>query len=32
LFTLPGDYGLFDPRAVVERIKHSDVWVEPATP
>jgi hypothetical protein len=32
LFTLPGDYRLFDPRAVVERIKHSDVWVEPATP
>jgi hypothetical protein len=32
LFTLPGDYRLFDPRAVVERIKHSDVWVAPATP
>jgi hypothetical protein len=32
LFTLPRDYRLFDPRAVVERIKHSDVWAEPATP
>jgi hypothetical protein len=32
LFTLPGNYRLFDPRAVVERIKHSDVWAGPATP
>jgi hypothetical protein len=29
LFTVPHDYRWFDPRAVVERIKHSDVWVEP---
>jgi hypothetical protein len=32
LFMLPRGYRLFDPRAVVERIKHSDVWVDPASP
>jgi hypothetical protein len=32
LFALPSDYRLFDPRAVVERVKHSDVWVQPAAP
>ncbi len=29
LFVLPSDYRAFDPRALVERIKHSDVWAAP---
>ena len=29
LFTVPQEFRWFDPRAVVERIKHSDVWAEP---
>jgi hypothetical protein len=32
LFRLPRDYRLFDPRALVERIKRSDVWVDPPSP
>jgi len=28
LFIVPPDYRKFDPRAVIERIKHSDVWAE----
>jgi hypothetical protein len=28
LFIVPPDYRKFDPRAVLERIKHSDVWAE----
>src|SRR5579863_2049325 len=28
LFTLPSDYRKFDPQALIERIKKSDVWVE----
>jgi hypothetical protein len=31
LFTVPRDYRRFDPRAVVERIKQSDVWAAPPT-
>jgi hypothetical protein len=29
LFMLPGDYRKFDPQQLIDRIKHSDVWVEP---
>jgi len=29
LFTLPADYARFDPRDLLERIRHSDAWVEP---
>jgi hypothetical protein len=29
LFELPAGYGKFDPRELIERIKQSDVWVEP---
>jgi hypothetical protein len=32
LFMVPADYHLLDPRALVERIKHSDVWAGPADP
>jgi hypothetical protein len=28
-FEIPGDYKKFDPRALIEQIKHSDVWVDP---
>jgi hypothetical protein len=28
LFVVPPDYRRFDPRAVLERVKHSDVWAE----
>ena len=29
LFSLPPDYRKLDPQALIERIKHSDVWAEP---
>lgn len=29
LFVIPADYRLFDPARLIERIKQSDVWVEP---
>ena len=29
LFAVPAGYGKFDPQQLIERIKHSDVWVEP---
>jgi hypothetical protein len=29
LFEIPGDYRKFDPQQLIERIKQSDVWVEP---
>ena len=29
LFGIPSGYRKFDPRALLERIKQSDVWVEP---
>jgi hypothetical protein len=29
LFVVPRDYQAFDPRALVERIKQSDVWAAP---
>jgi hypothetical protein len=29
LFTVPASYRKFDPQALIERIKHSDVWVDP---
>jgi hypothetical protein len=29
LFALPPGYRKFDPQALIERIKHSDVWAEP---
>jgi len=29
LFAIPATYRKLDPRALIERIKHSDVWVEP---
>jgi hypothetical protein len=29
LFALPEGYRKFDPQQLIERIKHSDVWVEP---
>jgi hypothetical protein len=28
-FEIPDDFRKFDPRQLIERIKHSDVWVEP---
>jgi hypothetical protein len=30
LFALPPGYQRFDPQALIERIKHSDVWAAPA--
>jgi hypothetical protein len=30
LFVIPGDYRKFDPEQLIEHIKQSDVWVEPA--
>ncbi len=30
LFALPADYRKADPQALIDRIRHSDVWVEPA--
>lgn len=32
LFEIPVNYRKFDPRHLIERIKHSDVWVEPPKP
>jgi hypothetical protein len=32
LFIVPPDYRKVDPRAVIERIKHSDVWAEHTPP
>lgn len=32
LFEMPGNYKKFDPRDLIERIKHSDVWVEAPKP
>ena len=29
LFAVPQGYGKFDPRALIDRIKQGDVWVEP---
>lgn len=29
LFEIPADFRTFDPRQLIDRIKHSDVWVEP---
>jgi hypothetical protein len=29
LFTVPPDYRKFDPQKLIDRIKQSDVWVEP---
>jgi hypothetical protein len=29
LFEIPTNYGKFDPKALIDRIKQSDVWVEP---
>jgi hypothetical protein len=29
LFAVPSDYQRFDPQALIERIKHSDVWAAP---
>jgi hypothetical protein len=29
LFTVPAGFRRFDPQALIERIKHSDVWVDP---
>jgi hypothetical protein len=29
LFTIPADYHKFDPQQLIERIKQSDVWVDP---
>jgi hypothetical protein len=29
LFSIPADYRKLDPQALLERIKHSDVWAEP---
>jgi hypothetical protein len=29
LFEIPVNYGKFDPKALIERMKQSDVWVEP---
>ena len=29
LFSIPPDYRKLDPQALLERIKHSDVWAEP---
>jgi hypothetical protein len=28
LFAIPSSYRKLDPRALIERMKHSDVWVE----
>jgi hypothetical protein len=30
LFTIPADYRKSDPQALIDRIKHSDVWAAPA--
>lgn len=32
LFEIPINYKKFDPRDLIERIKHSDVWVEAPKP
>jgi hypothetical protein len=32
LFDLPPGYRKFDPQAIVDRIKHSDVWATPTSP
>jgi hypothetical protein len=32
LFEIPASYRKFDPRDLIERIKHSDVWVEAPKP
>ncbi len=32
LFEIPANYRKFDPRDLIERIKHSDVWVEAPKP
>jgi hypothetical protein len=29
LFAIPSDYRKFDPQQLIQRIKQSDVWVEP---
>jgi hypothetical protein len=29
LFEIPADFRKFDPQQLIERIKQSDVWVEP---
>jgi hypothetical protein len=29
LFTLPPNYRKLEPQALIERVKHSDVWVAP---
>jgi hypothetical protein len=29
LFNLPSGFRKLDPRALIERIKHSDAWVDP---
>jgi hypothetical protein len=29
LFEMPPNYAKFDPQRLIERIKQSDVWVEP---
>jgi hypothetical protein len=31
LFSVPPDYRKLDPRALIERIKHSDVWADPGS-
>jgi hypothetical protein len=28
-FEIPRDYKKFDPRLVLEQLKHTDIWVEP---
>jgi hypothetical protein len=32
LFEIPGNFGKFDPEALIKRIKQSDVWVEETPP
>ncbi len=32
LFEIPADYDRFDPKEMIERVKQSDVWVEPPKP
>ena len=29
LFEIPADYEKFDPKELIERVKQSDVWIEP---
>ena len=31
LFSVPPDYRKLDPQALIERIKHSDVWADPGS-